>query len=334
MRIIMTYMATVLLSTACGEKTQPELFQGAARTANTDAVAESSPSGAVAADHSEPLVAKTGVQPATSAATPLTPVPTVEPMEEDGDTISEPVSIGGAFLTCAHDSQQLQNKSIDWVLTCRMADVDFKRAKVNASFMKVDAKGGLLPLKILAQTSNVFGVSWTLSDGPNTMFINKLEASFSIEGSTPLNFATSVEKPISVALSPNYWLVNEPNDKDGKEDCVEFVNEAERVKHADFNKLPQPLLGRFNDQDCAQSKRFLCRSVDSSNANKWMISPSPESYDEYALACPSGYKFSLPMNDAEIAEVAALVDSNTNPYMVWVAMNDLLIEKNFTIVIK
>lgn len=331
------YFVTAFLTMACSEGLRPskQLFQRAPHSGEAPAATGHDLDPTTHADTvvqiSNPAEGAK-VSPSQEAPSSETGIPT-EPMD-DSDTISEPVSIGGAFLTCAHDSLQAQNKSTDWMLTCKMSDVDFKSSKVSASFMKIDAFGKGLPLKVISQSLNPLGMTWVLSDGPDTMFINKLEASIGINGNTPLNFGTEVEKPISLTLNRNYWLANEPNNNLGEEDCVEFVNQAERVKHTEFYNLPQPPLGRLNDQNCSKSQRFLCRRIDSSLPTKWMISPSSESYDEYALACPAGYKFSLPMNDAEVAEVAALVDVENQPYMLWVAMTDIMLEGTFSIILK
>ncbi len=249
------------------------------------------------------------------------------------DISFEPVAIGGAFLTCSHQNPQIQNKTAAWVLNCNLNSVEAKNAKVTASFAKLDLKGMPMPLTVLAQNTSA-GLSWQISDGPNTMFMNKIELSVGFNNAPPATFAALAETPFSLVLNKDHWLTTEPNNVQGNEDCVAFVNEAERVDHAARNGVVHSTFARFNVQDCNARKRFLCRRIDSSLAAKWALSDDDERFIDAAINCPLGYKFSFPMSDAEIIEASSLVDALAGRAEVWVALSDLRQEGTFDVILK
>ncbi|MFW7378467.1 MAG: hypothetical protein ACOH5I_06665 [Oligoflexus sp.] len=267
-----------------------------------------------------------------------------EPQESGNDTTdselltaSEPVSIGGAFLTCRYPADQAQI-SEQFALTCKLNDVpEIEYAIVEAKFYKTDMSGVRHAMDI--QEENLTDWSWNLIDRAATLHLKMIELDISFDGESLIKLNTRLENSsLSLTVDNAFWLAGEPNnlipnDPNG-ENCVEFRNIVGRNVHFQVTGLTSPPLGRFNDLPCQVSLRYLCRHNLLSGETKWLISENAGTFDNYPNACPESYHFSLPLNNQEVLELIDLVDINPNiDVRVWVALHDQNVEGQFEYIV-
>jgi len=250
-------------------------------------------------------------------------------------TADEPVSVGGAFLTCGYNAAQPQG-SASYQMGCDVGPLtEVKSTIVKADFFKLDAKGLRTSLSVIEEDLET--LTWTIQEGSSTLSYDRVEVVLSAIGSTPTSLTTTIKSPLILTQVIAFWLGGEPNNltlgNPEGEDCVEFGNLATKIDHQNRTGLVVGAYGRMNDIGCgARSSNFLCRKLDSSsNAAKWVLSTSTGTFLESAGVCPLGYAFGFPFNEAEVTEVSALIDGNSAIQNIWVNMNDRTEEGKFAV---
>jgi hypothetical protein len=271
---------------------------------------------------------------ATSVTEEPVPTETAAATESTEESIAlEPTAIGGAFLTCRYPDNQKQGEAtyqMDCVLT---PPNPITVSSLTASFRKLDAQGQTYNLEVMQQ--NMAALSWTISETPATLFYRTVEATISINGSAPTVFRTEVTATMVLQRVATYWLGGEPNNAPGPngedEDCAEYENLAGKNNHANVTGLTSGPLGRFNDTICSLNRNFLCKNISDKIRPKWAVSTGTGPFSASATACPQGYRFALPMGDAEGQEVNALIDQRTEILKMWVPLSDKDKEGEFRI---
>ncbi len=241
---------------------------------------------------------------------------------------TEPVSVAGAYLTCNYEDNQLQNGAA-YALNCAVeGGTSLAPGDVQANFTKVDGLGKSYPLVALLTGSEV--LKWKITETAETISIPRLEAKISIRGFGVKNFVFNFKKPLPLKLDLNLWMVGEPNNGDGgPENCGTMYNQAQRLVHA--NRYgPSLVQARFNDRNCDNIQRFICRKASPGTGEKWKMSIASGIFADYLTACPAGYKFGMPMSPLEMTEVNTLIDAVTAAEEFYVALTDEGHEGTFT----
>jgi hypothetical protein len=252
----------------------------------------------------------------------------------ESTTASEPVSVGGAFLTCLYKNAQTQG-SAAYQMDCDVGPVaEVSSTITKADFFKVDSKGARTALT--TTTEDLTNLKWTLSESATTLAYNRVEIVLNASNATPVSLTTTITAPLVITPVLSFWLGGEPNNQiisgtEG-EDCVEFGNLAAKVDHQNRTGLVSVSYGRMNDIPCAaRTSSFLCRSQSAVSGSPWLISTVKGPYTAAVDACPAGYSFGFPMSEKEVSEVSALIDGNNAIQNIWVNMNDRAEEGKFTI---
>ncbi len=267
------------------------------------------------------------LQTADSSREPHPSVDTRQEMATQSSAVAvEPISVGGAYLTCRYQGKQPQYGA-DWPLTCSVMGIEnLKDETVTASFAKIDGAGLSIPLTITSFDRP--NLSWILAEKSSSVPFVRIEAIIKIGDLLPITLKTTIVVPPILTLNPAYWLFNEPNNVAGVEHCVEFVNNKEKANHAASKGTASSALARYNDRACTSLESFLCRRISAPTGSKWIITTTVGPFADYQSACPSGYSFSIPMDLTEHNEVAALVETTpvngpSGAVLVWVAANEL-----------
>ncbi len=278
----------------------------------------------------------------TSVASTAAPEPakteestSIQTSPDEEDTMaSEPVAIGGASLVCQYLPDQIQG-SETYTMACHIekpGDITQKIAK--AEFFKVDRSGTLM--NITVQTQNLSLHTWTLIEKAETVSFDTIQAILHAENGTTAMLTASVTS-MSIARTAKFWLGGEPNNavQNGEEeDCGEFQNLTAKQQNEATSGLTSGPLGRVNDNQCSVVQSFICKNTSATAEPKWMISRFQGSFQDYAQACPQGYKFAMPMNESETMAVSALVDQNTTAARYWLPLHDRSTEGRFNILLK
>ena len=249
---------------------------------------------------------------------------TVIPEEPESTVAIEPATIGGAYLTCRYQDTAKQGDT-QYPIDCSMnLPAGFIVQTVTASFRKIDAEGRAYPLVITKETLNP--LSWVISDRPETYFLKTIEATIKINGSIDKLYRTEVTVAPLIQRVANYWLGGEPNNDPASgplgEDCTEYQNLAGKNNHATVSGLTTGPLGRMNDELCTVAHSFLCKNIRNNAAPKWMVSTIVAPYASYATACPQGFRFAMPLVDAEFTEVNTVVDQIPAILKIWLPLQD------------
>jgi hypothetical protein len=247
---------------------------------------------------------------------------------------SEPVSVGGAFLTCLYKSGQAQG-SASYMMDCDVSPLaEVSSTITQADFFKVDSKGARTALTITME--DLTNLKWTVSEAAATLAYNRVEVVLNASNATPVSLTTTIAAPLVITPVLSFWLGGEPNNQiisgtEG-EDCVEFGNLAAKVDHQNRTGLSSGPYGRMNDIPCtARTSSFLCRSLSSGSASPWLISTVKGNFFAAADACPAGYSFGFPLSEKEVSEVSALIDGTSAIQNIWVNMSDRAEEGKFSI---
>jgi hypothetical protein len=248
--------------------------------------------------------------------------------ENNNKTATEPVPIGGAYLTCRYQNGQMQG-SENYRMDCEVAPLkEVSVPIVSAAFYKVDAQGNRSPLTLVTQ--DLLALKWTVQEGVATMGLSQVQVVLNVPGLLSATLNTTVSSSFSLVQNITYWLGGEPNSLNDEEDCVEFVPANGKISHQNFSGLTSGPLGRMNDIACAASYRFLCRNISAgAAAPKWTASANAGPFADGALACGQGYAFAFPLNSTEVREVINLVDRLD--IKVWVNMSDRETEGTFAV---
>lgn len=248
---------------------------------------------------------------------------------------NEPVSVGGAFLTCRYNAAKPQG-SASYQMDCDVGPLnEVKSTIVKANFFKLDAKGLRTNLAVLNE--DLAGLKWTLQESSSTLAYDRVEVVLSANGSAAASLTTTISSPLILTAVTSFWLGGEPNNtligNPEGEDCVEFGNLATKIDHQFRTGLVAGTYGRMNDLGCAaRSSNFLCRKLDSSSdAAKWVLSIFSGTFLESLGACPLGYAFSFPFDEVEVTEVSRLIDDNPAIQNIWVNINDRTEEGKFAV---
>ncbi len=252
---------------------------------------------------------------------------------ESEEVANEPVSVGGAFLTCRYKSGQNQG-SASYQMECDVGPIAEVTSNITqADFYKVDSEGERFALSV--STSEISALKWVVLETAATLPFTRVEAVLSATNQSPVTLATTLESPLILAPLTSYWLGGEPNNlqlNPEGEDCVEFGNLAAKVDHQNRSGFTSGPLGRLNDINCnVRVSSFLCRSLSLSTTNRWVVSTFKGGFLDSKGACPEGYSFGFPINDSEVSEVSALIDGNTAIQNIWVNMNDRTEEGKFSV---
>lgn len=264
------------------------------------------------------------------APKPATPQ---EEMAEESNIALEPTAIGGAFLTCRYPDNQKQGEA-SYRMDCTLTPENPVTATtMTATFRKVDAAGQMYDLTVMQE--NMSALSWVIAETPATLFYRTVEATISINGSAPTVFRTDITGTMVLERVATYWLGGEPNNAPGPdgedEDCAEYENLAGKNNHASVTGLSTGALGRFNDTICTLNRPFLCKNITDKTRPKWAVSTGAGPFSASANACPQGYRFALPLGDAEGQEVNTLIDQRPEILKIWVPLSDRLKEGEFRI---
>lgn len=254
-------------------------------------------------------------------------------MAEESSIALEPTAIGGAFLTCRYPDNQKQGDAT-YRMDCALTPENpIAVTTLTASFRKVDAAGQKYDLAVMQE--NMSGLSWVIAETPATFFYRTVEATISINGSVPTIFRADITGSMTLDRVATYWLGGEPNNAPGPngedEDCAEYENLAGKNNHAGVTGMASGALGRFNDTICTLNRPFLCKNITDKTRPKWAVSTGTGPFSASANACPQGYRFALPLGDAEGQEVNALIDQRPEILKIWVPLSDRLKEGEFRI---
>lgn len=266
---------------------------------------------------------------------PVSPAPEVA-MEEEEDRMpvaSEPVPIGGAYLTCRYPVGQAQGQDT-YRMECEVAPVAEVNALIaSAAFYKVDGAGNRTPLTVLTQ--DLLNLKWTLQENAATLPQNRVQVVLGALGALSVTLNTTITEAVTLTRVASYWLGGEPNNtvlNNEDEDCVEFSNAAMKLSHQNTSGIATGALGRMNDIACSTRYNYLCRNISAgANTAKWVISQNSGPFTASAQACAAGYAFGFPVSESEVQEVIALVDRNSRAMNIWVNMSDRAKENEFTV---
>jgi hypothetical protein len=278
----------------------------------------------------------------SNSSTEASPPPNEEPEEEGSiqtsatTSVSEPISVGGAFLSCQYSANQDQSNP-QWQVSCSLNDTDELNQikEVKAEFYKVDPEGNRYSLQIEDFVREEF--RWSLTENRLSTYLPTIRAEISFDGSDKILFESeSTDQPRQLQVQTDYWLGGEPNnllgnDPDG-ENCAEFGNAAYRLDHMDRTGLQSTEFGRLNDGSCALVRRYLCRRSIPATAVKWQISDVAGTFNEHPTGCPDGYHFAMPLTDADLQEVMTLTDQIDGIFSLWVAFTDQTTEGEFELI--
>jgi hypothetical protein len=275
---------------------------------------------------------------ATEAADAESPVDTS--VLDTGETYSEstiadePISVGGAFLTCRYQDAQNQG-SASYQMNCEVAPAaDVTGTISKAEFFKLDNKGARSALAISSEDLST--LKWTILETAATLPFTQVELVLSAKNAASVSLTTTLESPLILTQVTTFWLGGEPNNitvgNPEGEDCVEFGNLAAKIDHQNRTDLVSGTSGRMNDINCnIRVSSFLCRSLTRDSSSKWVLSALQGNFDAFVNACPEGYSFGFPIDEREVAEVAALIDGNPAVQNIWVNMNDRTEEGKFSV---
>lgn len=258
----------------------------------------------------------------------------LESAETYSDVASEPVSVGGAFLTCVYKSGQPQGNA-SYQMDCDVGPIaEVTSTITSAEFFKVDSQGTRSALAISVEDLTV--LKWTILETASTLPYNKVEVVLKADNATPASLTTTITAPLVLTQVTTFWLGGEPNNittlNPEGEDCVEFGNIAAKTDHQNRTGFVVGPYGRMNDIGCtARNSNFLCRSLSGDNTTKWVLSTVKGIFQESTNACPLGYSFGFPINEKEVSEVGALIDGNPAIQNIWVNMSDRMEEGKFSI---
>ena len=270
--------------------------------------------------------------PTGGSAAPTSGTPTAP---NDGDTASEPVSIGGAFLACISANNAAASgvdiycglkKSTDHTLIKLPSDAAVGRAALLQSnnisvalralkspdaawhwlFAAVTAK--LADYTLLAVEVKSSNIAAGILQG---YFINPR----AINNTTPTD--SSANGGMAVYGSPlvyQPWAAGEPsnNYQGTPENCGNIYD-------YNYSDKSQPGTYGWNDYDCSQVLPFACQNITAPLS--WTISGTSGAWGESAGKCALGYQFSIPHNDAENAALMALIQAtfprDGNQHSLW-----------------
>jgi hypothetical protein len=279
--------------------------------------------------------ASTAASETTEHSVDTSVLETGETYSESNTVANEPVSVGGAFLTCAYKSGQTQG-SASYQMDCDVGPIaEVSSSITQADFFKLDAKGGRTALAVSSEDLNA--LKWTILETAATLPYNRVEVVLNAMNATPVALTTTINAPLVLTPALSFWLGGEPNNllvsNPEGEDCVEFGNLAAKTDHQNRTGFVVGPYGRMNDIACnMRSSSFLCRSLSSESEAKWKISTTKGVFLESTGACPAGYGFGFPSSESEVAEVSALIDGNPAIQNIWVNMNDRTEEGKFSII--
>jgi hypothetical protein len=252
----------------------------------------------------------------------------IDPDADDSEnkTASEPVPVGGAYLTCRYSDGQKQ-ASESYQMECEVAPlVEVKVPIATALFYKIDAQGNRSALNVMSQ--DLPNLKWIVEDKAATLSSSQVQVVLGVPGLLSVTLSSTVNGTLQLVQNPLYWLGGEPNNLTADEDCAEIVPLNGVVSHQEFTGLASGPLGRINDIVCSVNRNFLCRNISAgASAPKWRASPGIGPFANGATACTTGYSFSFPMSDAESREIIALVDQLN--IKLWINMSDAMSEGTF-----
>ena len=263
--------------------------------------------------------------------------PEIEQLSRDTvSTISEPISVGGAFLSCSLPAEQEQVGS-SWQLGCQLNETDELKdsESVSADFTWVDAEGTRHPMVIESFEQDTF--QWALLADRIWRPAMVIEASIVFDDSSPIEFKADISLPerVNLELNLDFWLGGEPNNltfgAQTGENCGEMGNSAYRLDHIERTSLASDQRARLNDAVCNLNKNALCRHSKSSTGElAWVLGDTQVSFEQALTACPQGYEFSMPLTENEWLAVSNLLDGVDGVYSVWIALDDRESEGIFT----
>jgi hypothetical protein len=268
-----------------------------------------------------------------TAAVPVE-VPVAVTEGEEESVALEPISIGGAFLTCRYPDNQRQGDTT-YLMDCALTpETPIAVTSVSASFRKIDAQGQSFNLTVSSQ--NMAELRWVIAESTDTFFYRTVEATISVNGSAPTVFRAEINTPMTLQRVAAYWLGGEPNNEIGlngeDEDCAEYENLAGKNNHAFVTGRTSGPLGRFNDTICSLTDRnYLCRNITDRVRPKWVVSAGQGAFASHPTACPQGYRLGMPMDENEMREVNALIDMRPGILKMWVPLTDIQKEGEFRI---
>ncbi|MCX6129796.1 MAG: hypothetical protein NTX25_12150 [Proteobacteria bacterium] len=309
-------IASILIS--CGQKNN-----FSSRVQSTALTASNQELPSVHSDQAEPAA---NPSPAETPASPELPEVTPQSREEH-HVASEPVPIGGAYLSCLYKGPMVQYGA-DWLITCSLdglAGIDLQ--SVQANFEKFEAAASPSPLEIASFDAT--NLVWTLKEKPDSLRLMSVRGFFKAANLENFELSTEVQPLATLSLKLKYWIAGEPNNNGGIENCTEFVSASRMSRFDPTTRANSGPLARYNDVPCNLSNRFLCRKMTAPTGANWLLSTVQAPYAKGATACPTGYKFNMPYTEAEHREVMALLDAVTGLDSVWVPLDDLIKEGDF-----
>ena len=246
--------------------------------------------------------------------------------------VSEPVSVAGAFLTCRYP-ETLDQEDLEIHVYCNVKGVPEDIEVESADFFAIDAEDNQLRIENVTRFEGE--KAWDLVLPRAYLGIISMTAIIEFTDREPMTLSSTLAMDTVMSLSPAFWLGNEPNnltdmDPTG-ENCVTFVSAIGKQNHINFTGFPSGVDGRMNDDVCSKNYEFLCRATSLQNPLKWMLSSGSGPFSNGQLACPDGYRFSLPMTSDEVGEVKMLIDQRSIDYNVWINLNDQNEENVFVI---
>jgi|GEM_PF-6970520 len=247
---------------------------------------------------------------------------------------SEPIPVGGSFLTCRHLSGAKQGDT-QYSLECFIEKLTLPEgAVIEGEFHKVNLRGDVYPLTVV-EVSTQPQPRWVLSETSASVYVPAVEANIRINKDQKLVYKTEVRDPLPLQVVPGFWLGGEPNNAIGPmgadEDCIEYQNLAGKINHGIVSGMVTGPFGRMNDTICTLSRPFLCRYAAKGVAPKWTVSTVVAPFEAYATACPADYRFALPVDEVEMLEVQALIDPRPEILKIWIPLQDKSKEGEFQV---
>ncbi|SMF05981.1 hypothetical protein [Pseudobacteriovorax antillogorgiicola] len=259
-------------------------------------------------------------------------------VEDELFTINEPISVGGAFLTCTYQPDQAQEQ-VNKTAECQLAGIEESKVETfEAKFFKLDIEGASYPLEILENDGR--SLRWIVQETPATLQFPSFQLRLSINGSEEFNFEAKAPESLELAVNLAYWLAGEPNDFEtpgvpGNEDCVEMRAKPLRDAHIASSGIDNGPLAALNDVPCVNflNSPFLCRKVNAATQGPlFLISDFTGEFNSYASACPDSYFFGLPHGEDETLQVINLLDNQEGVDRIWVNLNDQVEENSFQVI--
>ena len=284
----------------------------------------------------------TGSTDMTAATEANSTTPVEAGGDTDGDIVSEPVSVGGAYLTCISSAPTTGGSSYD--LYCGLKktnDHTLVPLAQDASVTKATLLGAFQPsVQLFAEKSPDPAWHWffshltakladyrllaveltssNIAQGNIRSYFADPRLIFSVEPATPAVIGNTDLSGSAAPISYLPWYQGEPNNKDNsQEDCGCLYDYA----WADTTVAPQ--FG-WNDYTCERGDAsFACQSL--TDPLSWVLSSAHGNWAESAGKCPANYQFSIPKNAAENAALMSVVNTvyathNGTQNIVWIKM--------------